>query len=926
MNAAMLQTTMQALPQLRHEGWHRLPGLVVALAGILASYGWWQYQEGVMQSLANARFERQALAAADALQRRVQTKGDLLMGLRGLLMVNPDLPRADFERVAQSLKLDMGHGSVLNLHFTRAVPAAERSAFEVGARADPHVDGSLPSHFTIHPVLDVSEHFVVDFVWPVQGNEQVQGLDIQSQPANVQGYLVARDTGALVVTAPFSMAQEGPGGAAINIRLPVFLPAPPGQQPRFLGAVGALVSISVLVEGMRDRGYLDGLLLSVHDVGLATGAQPQPPQPLYMGDDLSVGSGHIRHDVQVGGRLWRVEIARTQSFLTPQEEHLPAIMAAGALLVTALLTALVALLARRRVQALAHAELASRAARESESRFRAVFNQAAVGMAQVHSAQGGVVRANQRFCELLCYDSEEIASLHMQDVIHPEDLPGNQALLARLIAGEIPEYRLEQRFRRKDGSQVWVDVTVSAMRGGDGPVRYHIVVVQDITERRNTEDELHYLAYNDLLTGLPNRRLLLERIEQACVASQRAGSHGAVLFIDLDHFKTLNDTLGHETGDELLRQVARRLEAGVRAGDLVARLGGDEFVVMLLDLAGDVPTATVQARTVAEQIVALLARPYSLTGQLHHGGASLGVTLFGAEVQTASEVLKQADIAMYEAKARSGNGLCFFDPSMQVALSERARLLADLKRALPAEQFVLHLQPQLDNQGQVAGAEALLRWQHPERGLVPPGQFIAVAEDSELIVPIGRWVLESACRMLARWQDDPALRELCLSVNVSARQFRQPDFVDLVLSSLAASGARAHRLELELTESLVLEDVDDSIAKMHRLRTRGVRFAVDDFGTGYSSLAYLTRLPLQRLKIDRSFVQHLGESHSDDVVVQTILGMARNLALDVVAEGVETQQQCDFLAVHGCEVYQGYLFARPMPVGEFEEYVKGRAR
>jgi len=542
-------------------------------------------------------------------------------------------------------------------------------------------------------------------------------------------------------------------------------------------------------------------------------------------------------------------------------------------------------------------------------------------------AQGNVVQWNQRFEEFFPW----LAGVVRPGVSFQRVL---QTTVHYHLPGASPEDKrawVEERLRRHGSASGTLEqrlpsgrhVQVIEQPTPDGGL---VILYHDLTELRRATAEVEHLAFYDPLTGLPNRRLLLERIEQACVAAQRAGSHGAVLFIDLDHFKTLNDTLGHETGDELLRQVARRLEAGVRAGDLVARLGGDEFVVMLLDLAGDAPTATVQARAVAEQIVALLARPYSLTGQLHHGGASLGVTLFGAEVQTASEVLKQADIAMYETKARSGNGLCFFDPSMQVALSERARLLADLKRALPAEQFVLHLQPQLDNQGQVAGAEALLRWQHPERGLVPPGQFIAVAEDSELIVPIGRWVLESACRMLARWQDDPALRELCLSVNVSARQFRQPDFVDLVLSSLAASGARAYRLELELTESLVLEDVDDSIAKMHRLRTRGVRFAVDDFGTGYSSLAYLTRLPLQRLKIDRSFVQHLGESHSDDVVVQTILGMARNLALDVVAEGVETQQQCDFLAVHGCEVYQGYLFARPMPVGEFEEYVKGRAR
>ncbi len=921
----MLQPTMKAPPQLRTPGWYRLPGLVVALAGILASYGWWQYQEGVMQSLANARFERQALAVADALQRRVQTKGDLLMGLRGLLMVSPGLPRADFERVAQSLKLDMGHGSVLNLHFTRAVPAAERSAFEVGARADPHVDGSLPSHFTIHPVLDVSEHFVVDFVWPVQGNEQVQGLDIQSQPANVQGYLVARDTGALVVTAPFSMAQEGPGGAAINIRLPVFLPAPPGQQPRFLGAVGALVSISVLVDGMRDRGYLDGLLLSVHDVGLATDAQPQPPQPLYVGDDLSVGSGHIRHVMQVGGRLWRVEIARTQSFLTPQEERLPAIMAAGALLVTALLTALVALLARRRVQALAHAELASRAARESESRFRAVFNQAAVGMAQVHSAQGGVVRANQRFCELLGYDSEEIASLHMQDVIHPEDLPGNQALLARLIAGEIPEYRLEQRFRRKDGSQVWVDVTVSAMRGGDGPVRYHIVVVQDITERRNTEDELHYLAYNDLLTGLPNRRLLMDRLEQALVMSARHQTCGAVLLLDLDQFKTLNETRGHEAGDQLLRGVAERLRRCVGSGDTLARQGGDEFVAVLRELGGTSEEAAAHAEEVAQRMLAALHEPFELDGgEPHHTTLSIGVTVFGSHGEAAEDLIKHSELAMYEAKAAGRNTLRFYDPQMQAAVAARVQLEADMRVGLATGQFELYYQPKMAD-GRIRGAEALLRWRHPQRGFVSPAEFIPLAEDCGLILQLGQWVLHTACAQLAAWSGHPLLGELALAVNVSPRQFHESGFVAQVLQALAGSGAEARRLRLELTEGMLLQDMEDTIAKMVQLRGYGVGFALDDFGTGYSSLAYLKRLPLHELKIDQGFVRDVLTDPNDAAIARTIIALGSSLGLEVVAEGVETEAQRAFLERHGCRAWQGYLLAPPLPRELFEALVAERA-
>ncbi|MBS0294528.1 MAG: EAL domain-containing protein [Proteobacteria bacterium] len=445
-----------------------------------------------------------------------------------------------------------------------------------------------------------------------------------------------------------------------------------------------------------------------------------------------------------------------------------------------------------------------------------------------------------------------------------------------------------------------------------------VILYHDVTDLRLAAAEIEQLAFYDQLTGLSNRRLLLDRLSQACASAVRADARGAVLFIDLDQFKTLNDTLGHETGDQLLQQVARRLQGCVRASDTVARLGGDEFVVLLAGLPADATDAALLAHAVADKILRLLGQPYLIEGQTYHGSCSIGASLFGQLPQTAGELLRQADIAMYQAKAQRGNALCFFEPSMQTAINERARLEADLQQALGAGQFLLHLQPQFDGAGAMVGAEALLRWQHPVHGLVPPARFIAVAEDSELIVPIGRWVLHSACELLARWHHEPHLRHMSLSVNVSARQFRQGDFADLVAGVLRDTGAPAQRLELELTESLVLEHVDDSIAKMHQLRAKGVRFAVDDFGTGYSSLSYLTRLPLQRLKIDKSFVHHLNEQHGDDVVVQTILGMARNLELEVVAEGVETEAQRDFLARHGCDLYQGYLFARPMPVAELE--------
>ncbi|CAN7191133.1 EAL domain-containing protein [Acidovorax sp. LjRoot118] len=445
-----------------------------------------------------------------------------------------------------------------------------------------------------------------------------------------------------------------------------------------------------------------------------------------------------------------------------------------------------------------------------------------------------------------------------------------------------------------------------------------VITYHDVTELRQASAEIESLAFFDPLTNLPNRRLLMDRMQQATAASVRSGQHGALLFLDLDHFKTLNDTLGHEVGDMLLRQVAQRLKACVRREDTVARLGGDEFVVMLSDLSEHSSEAAAYARRVGQKILRKLNQPYTLGTHTYHSTPSIGATLMGGAMQPSVDLLKQADIAMYQVKSQGRNALCFFDPQMQIAISQRAQLESDLQAALTGRQFVLHYQPQFHLDGRIVGAEALIRWRHPERGLIGPGHFIGVAEESELIVPMGHWVLRTACEQLAVWQGDARYRHVQLSVNVSARQFRQRDFVARVVEVLRETGARPHLLKLELTESLVLDNVDDTIAKMGLLKTKGVRFSVDDFGTGYSSLAYLTRLPLDQLKIDQSFVRNLGVKHTDDVIVQTIIGMARNLELDVIAEGVETQAQKDFLALHGCQFFQGYLMGRPVPVADLE--------
>ncbi len=464
-----------------------------------------------------------------------------------------------------------------------------------------------------------------------------------------------------------------------------------------------------------------------------------------------------------------------------------------------------------------------------------------------------------------------------------------------------------------DGSTVWVSISGEPIFDAEGQFTGYRGVARDITERKRAEAEIQRLAFYDELTGLPNRRLLMDRLERAATASLRDGSHGALLFLDLDNFKGINDTMGHEWGDRLLVQVGQRLAASVRATDTVARLGGDEFVVVIQGLNPQASEAAVEAEAVAQKVLLALNQPYLVDGSEMHSTPSIGIALFSNLQLPAQELLKRADLAMYQAKAQGRNTLCFFDPAMQAAASARSVLEGDIRQGLARQEFVLHYQPVVSATGQVLGAEALVRWNHPQRGMVTPGDFIPLAEQTGLILPLGRQVLAMACQQLAQWARAPATAAWTVAVNVSAHEFRQPDFVQQVLTALRDSGCDPRQLKLELTESLLLHDVEDSILKMQALRTQGVGFSLDDFGTGYSSLSYLKRLPLDQLKIDQSFVRDVLTDPNDATIACTIITLARSLGLDVVAEGVETEGQRDFLLRNGCQRFQGYLFGRPGP-------------
>jgi diguanylate cyclase (GGDEF)-like protein/PAS domain S-box-containing protein len=550
--------------------------------------------------------------------------------------------------------------------------------------------------------------------------------------------------------------------------------------------------------------------------------------------------------------------------------------------------------------------------RASEERYRLLLGHLPVGIFH-YDNHLVITYCNEHFAGILHNSVERIIGLNMTQIRDQSILP----VLRQSLAGETGHYEgyYYATFSDADG---WVSMTCTPSRDGMGVIDGGIAIVQDISDSRAAAEEIKNLAFFDPLTSLPNRRLLMDRLNQALVSSTRTGKAGALLFIDLDNFKTLNDTLGHDLGDLLLQQVAQRLNACVREGDTVARLGGDEFVVMLEDLSGQALEAAAQTESIGEKVLAALNLPYQLDTLSYHSSSSIGATVFNKHERSIEELMKQADIAMYQSKKAGRNTLRFFDPKMQEVINARADLEGELRNALSNGQFQLYYQIQMDSARYPVGAEALIRWTHPESRLISPAQFIPLAEETGLILSIGLWVLDTACAQLKCWQQKVSTRHLTLAVNVSSRQFRQPDFVDQVTQAVQRHAINPARLKLELTESLLLENVEDTISTMHALKDLGVRFSLDDFGTGYSSLQYLKRLPLDQLKIDQSFVRDIAVDASDKAIVRTIIAMAKSLNLRVIAEGVETEEQRQLLLNKGCTHYQGYLFGKPIPIEQFE--------
>lgn len=553
------------------------------------------------------------------------------------------------------------------------------------------------------------------------------------------------------------------------------------------------------------------------------------------------------------------------------------------------------------------------ALRAREQRYRNAFQTCPDAVLITRLNDGKIIEANPAFLDMMRYDDEDVIGRTSIDLGMWAEA-GDRNKLSHALEEESGCRNLDVRLRRKTGEVFWGQLSATFTVIDDEPCI--LSFIRDVSAAKVAEEEIKNLAFYDPLTGLPNRRLLWERLRQALIVSARSHCKHALLFVDLDDFKSLNDTFGHHVGDLMLQEAARRIASCVREVDTVARLGGDEFVIVLEDLSQIPEVAAAQARSVGAKIQESISQPYQLDGNECHTTSSMGITVFGDHDAGTNEVLQQADIAMYQAKAAGRNNLLFFAPALQASVTARAAFEEDLRTAIREQQFSLFYQPQIDR-GLFTGAEALIRWNHPERGIVLPAEFVPLAEETGLILAMGDWVLETACHQIASWSDRREGAHITISVNVSAREFRHPRFVDHVLAVLRKTGANPQNLKLELSESMLQSNLDDAFMKMRELKNQGVRFSLDGFGTGRSSMTHLKRLPWDQLKIDRAFVNEIVADPISGAVAQAIITFSKAMGLSVIAEGVETEEQRAYLANLGCHSFQGYLFSHPLPLGKF---------
>ena len=897
--------------------------LLLVLLLVVTAFEYSQHQEQLrLQGL----FERQVSLLHSTIRQHLEKHLATNAAIKGLFDSSNSVTQDEFVSFANSM-----HKSHSGVHeWTPRVRADAREAWQKQYNATIRqitVNGKL------QPAVMQAEYFPVTFIVPQAGNEAALGFDVSSNPliAPIITHVIA--SGTTAASGVIQLAQDDKPHVGTVIYSPVYAKNQPldnveDRQAHFLGFVACVFRIDVDIEAIFDWLGDKELQLSLeiydHDQ-LVYSNYPTGNQQNFSFSKLSKTLS-----IDFAGRHWQIQYFPSPEFFHRQQSPVTgwlllggflfcSLTGAGLLLLTGR-TARVEALVSDRTQSLVHSnealnqEITLRRQQENELRIAATTFESHEAII-ITDAHGNILRVNKAFSDMTGYRAGEVMGKNpslLASGHHDKDF--YRQMYEALATNN--QWKGEVWNRRKDGEIFPEMLTITGVRNEHKQLTHYVAIFSDISAQKAAEKEIHNLAFYDPLTGLPNRRLMLDRLEQEIAAAKRQMNFGALFFLDLDHFKNLNDSRGHQVGDELLIQVGQRLKAIIRHEDTACRLGGDEFVIMVPGRFLDLQQATNHAVMLADKILLAINQPYTVQGSEHHFSTSIGVTLYPETADQPEEIVQQADTAMYRAKESGRNSIRFYQPSMQESADRRLTLEKEMRVALQQHQFLLHYQPQVNAQHKVVSVEALIRWQHPANGMVSPAEFIPLAEDTQLILPIGAWVLQEACRQIKAW-DQQGIKIDHVAVNVSSRQFRQVDFVRQVKQILLDADIHAKQLVIELTEGCVIEDIEDTIAKMQALQAMGIKISIDDFGIGYSSLSYLKSLPLSQLKIDQSFVKQIDDANAA-VIVETIIMMAKSLGLNVIAEGVETLDQVDFLTAKGCLNFQGYYFSRPVPAEEIK--------
>lgn len=837
-------------------------------------------------------------ARAAITERFVQYK-TLVRSSQAIFAASAQVERAEWQSFARMLRVGEQYPGLQGLMYFAWVPASQLPGFLQVTRNDGAPD------FTIYPPGSRDYYCPLTFYTRAAGSvvdPSDLGMDIctSSRPYTVLSAI--RDSGELMLSMPVNFTEnQGPTQPGFLLLAPIYaagmsLDTPGARHTALQGWVGTMLLTEPLLADVLPPDQ--DVIWQVFDTTNAT----EETLVFSNGTPTLTTGNVVRETAQLTSnqRTWTLRFERHFNL-----SSLPLVIGISGCIISLLLFLLLVAWARTRREALNLAEDMTQALRESEQLLSSITDNIFEGIYR-GVPERGLIYVNQSLAHMFGFSSPDqmlatTSTRFYADAARRDEL---QALMTRqgFYKNEEVEYV------RHDGSRFFGLNNAVGTFDEDGKLLYWDGAIYDITDRKLAEEKVHYLAHFDALTNLPNRILLRQNIEQAIRGAVRDKRLFALLFVDLDHFKTVNDSLGHDLGDQLLQEVARRLAEAVRVQDTVSRQGGDEFIVLAVGVAD-----TQAAVLVANKLTEAISRPYDISGHQLHITPSIGLVLYPQHGEDIDTLIRNADAAMYYAKESGRNNYRFFNRELSVGAINRLTLETSLRRALENNEFVLHYQPQLDlRDGRITGFEALLRWQHPERGLLSPGEFISVAEQSGQIIGIGTWVLAEACRQARSWQQ-AGLPPVVMSVNLSAIQFRRGRVDTTVATALRESGLDAHYLELELTESAIMQDSRVTLQVLGRLDALGVRLAVDDFGTGYSSLNYLKRFPVDRLKIDQSFIRDLAEDGDDAAIVTAIIGMARALKLNVLAEGVETEAQLEFLARQNCDAMQGYLFSKAVP-------------